>query len=181
MKKTLPSTLLLIIAALLWLTLDPGDPMLELAASDNNRRLQTYLDGSDYWTYNAQGVRDQRLVTLHARRYNDHPTIYLETIRMEGDDHQGRSWQLSADSGELTPEINQLNLSDNVELSQTNGSSKLFTHNLIIDTHKQVARTEVAVTLIHESSITKAQGLTINIPAGTAELLSDVETIYEVQ
>ena len=165
----------------MWLTLDPGDPMLELAASDNNRRLQTYLDGSDYWTYNAKGMRDQRLATLHARRYNDHPTVYLETIRMEGDDQQGRSWQLSADSGELTPQINQLNLSDNVELSQANGSSKLFTEHLIIDTLKQVARTEVAVTLIHESSITKARGLTINIPAGTAELLRDVETIYEMQ
>lgn len=165
----------------MWLTLDPGDPILELTASDNNRRLQSYLDGSDYRTYNAQGVRDQRLVTRHARRYNDDPTIYLEAIRMEGDDQQGRSWQLSAGSGELTPDSNQLNLSDEVELRQADGSSKLFTDHLLIDTLKQVARTEVAVTLIHESSITKAQGLTINIPAGTAELLSDVETIYEMQ
>ena len=165
----------------MWLTLDPADPMLKLAVSDTNRRLQTYLDDSDYWTYDSQGVRNQRLMTLHARRYNDRSTIYLESIRMEGDDHEGRSWQLSAGSGELAPDTNQLTLLDNVEVTQGNGLSKLITDHLEIDTQKKVANTQAAVTLIHESSITRAQGLSINLPEGTAELLSDVETIYEMQ
>jgi len=181
LKKTLPSTLLLITAALMWLTLDPGDPVLELATTENNKRLQTYLDDSDYWSYDAQGVRTTRLETLHARRYSDDPAIYLDTIRMKGGDKQGRRWQLSAGSGELIPSSNQLNLADNVELKQADGHSKLTTDYLSVDTQAQLATTDAAVTLIHESSITKARGLRIDLPAGTAELLGDVETIYEAR
>ena len=165
----------------MWLTLDPGDPVLELATTENNKRLQTYLDDSDYWSYDAQGVRTTRLETLHARRYSDDPAIYLDTIRMKGGDKQGRRWQLSAGSGELIPSSDQLNLADNVELKQADGHSKLTTDYLSVDTQAQLATTDAAVTLIHESSITRARGLRIDLPAGTAELLGDVETIYEAR
>ncbi len=166
---------------MVWLTLDPVDPVLELTPTDDNRHLQTYLDDGEYWMYDSEGVRKQRLTTSHARRYTDHPTIYLDTLHLDGNDQQGHHWQLSAGAGELLPGSNQLKLRHNVELLQADRRSRLVTDNLVVDTEKQTASTEAPVTITFQSSITTAQGLNVNLPAGTGELLKDVETIYDVQ
>lgn len=178
MKRTLPGIFLAIATLLVWLTFGQGKTTPTTVPTDSLRITESYLDSAERWTYDTRGVRNQIVHVDSGVKYTDAPTTFLTGLVVEGPDHDGRYWHMTAGRGELNPQRDVLQLLDGVSLRESEGDGLLTTPDLRVFMASERATTASSVKLKLRSSTTTARGLELNLREGTAQLLNDVETLY---
>lgn len=180
MKFTLSGTLLLLlVGAGFWLTLGQGESLPSVTSAPSGQITESYLIKAERWSYDPEGYRNHVVRLSEGTRYSDNPITYLTGLTFHGPDRSGRFWTVTAGSGMLKSQANELQLSQGVEIRDSAGEGRLTTPRLriLIDEEKALNRAPVELQL--RDSLTTARGLELDLKSGVAKLLSDVETNYE--
>lgn len=179
MKRTLSGLLLLVTVTVLWFTVGQGKPIPLVSISADRQVTQSYLEHAERWSYDTDGFRDQRVRLESGISYTDSPTTFLQGLTFEGPDHNGRYWHIAAGAGILKADGRELQLTQGVEIRESNGEGVLTTPSLRILPKENKAMNSAPVTLLLRNSVTTARGLEVDLNTGVARLLQDVETVYE--
>ena len=179
MKAAFSGLLLLATLTLLWFGVGQGDTLPFNLTADDVQVRESYLEEGERWTYDENGMRNQRVRILSGVSYAGDPLTYLQGLEFEGPDDNGRYWHVNAGAGRLRQTNSALFLHQGVELRESAGEGVLTAPHLTIHPTQNRAKTNAPVTLKLQNSLTTAQGLELDLDSGVARLLSEVETIYE--
>ena len=134
----------------------------------------------------ALDKQGQEQVTLEAPRLSRQPgdeSLDIHTPTFLLPDGQGHHWTLSADSGWVSPEADELRLTGNVEgRSPDQGSlpdTRINTDSLAVLPDQNLARTDAPVRLSQPRLTQTGTGMELDTATRNLRLLSQVTTRYE--
>lgn len=179
MTRAVSTVLAAAVALVLVLVLGSGEPLREIPSSTPDSLRQSYLDDVLSWRFDDDGIRTQLLAISTAERLVGKPVTKLGALRFAGHDSNGRDWRIDAGAGVLVERSDELQLLEGVVIRESGGLGTLQTRWLRLFLAEERAQTEAPVTLTTAQSKTTAVGLDLDLKAGTARLLSRVNTVYE--
>lgn len=179
MTRVLSTVLAAAVALVLVLALGSGEPLREVLPATPDSLRQSYLDDALSWRFDDDGTRTQLLAISTGERLVGKPVTHLGALRFAGRDNDGRDWRIDAGAGILQEQVDELQLLEGVVIRESGGLGTLETPRLRLFLGEERAQTRAPVTLTTARSKTTAVGLDLDLKAGTARLLSRVNTIYE--
>lgn len=130
-------------------------------------------------TMNEEGTPSHTLQASYFEHYNDSTNARLmkPVIRLLQSDN---NWIISAETGEIDDDHNQITLYENVVMTQkeTQFPIQIETSQLEIDTSRQIAKTDQAVHITQKGFNLQSQGMVLNNILGKFELLANVKSTY---
>lgn len=145
-----------------------GDPLLEIF--DNSGKRVRQINGEQIQFFDAE---KRNIITS--------PKVYFEE---QSEDSKSLPWIVTANTATVYQSDNKIDLQGNVLLSRSgadNDRTDIATEQLFIDTSRQFAETNKAVTISSHSSKAQANGMQADLANKRLGLLSRVKEIHEVR
>lgn len=138
-------------------------------------------------TFDNSGVRSRLVRGQDFQYFNrlDQSLISLPTLDFQpaGKNTKDTPWHLRADTAIITPAKNDVSLQGNVLLwndNLKNGHTEIRSESMNVDTQRQFARTDKAVTIRGRRSEVRSTGLQADLTSEHLLLTSHVKEIHEV-
>ncbi len=133
--------------------------------------------------FNADGSLHYRLRAQRLDHYPDDDTLELRAPKLNLFTKDQPPWIMLAEEGFVYDGGLRINLNGAVDISQpgdTHTAMRLLTRDLRIDTGRDYAETDAAVTLTRGYHQTTATGMRASLALGRIELLADTRGKYDV-
>lgn len=140
----------------------------------------------DVFNNTGRNIRQLRGQKLDYFDTDKHSFITAPVVQFEqqNDDQSPTPWQMTADTATIYQSSNRVDLQGNVKLwsdATPGGRTEILTEQLAVDTSRQFAETDKAVTIRARSSEAKALGLRADLANERLLLPSRVKEIHEVR
>lgn len=174
----------LIAAALVWLLLRTEQPVTPTDSTDlrGPDKPDGFVVDATYRSFNQQGRLSTRISSARSEQFDSDGRVIMESPRGLLLEKESRApWRLTADHGEYYLNREHLTLSSNVRIrheTRARGEALLKTEELTVDNRKRIVHTDAPVTIINESSLTRAIGMTGRIDDRVLELENQVDGYY---
>jgi LPS export ABC transporter protein LptC len=133
----------------------------------------------------STGPDGHPLYTINARLINEPPgttQIQLQQMSMTFRDESGQEWTARADKGVAEQDVENVELSGNVQVAGTFPGSEtpmvITTEKLFVDSRSQMVTTPELVTLTTTGAKMTGKGLSVNLNDGKVQLKSNVHGTY---
>ncbi|MEH6580382.1 MAG: LPS export ABC transporter periplasmic protein LptC [Halioglobus sp.] len=168
--------LALLIAASYYLA--PGsEPSPEVSARQKALP-KTYLINVRSSNYDEAGALTEVIQADTATYYPSQNKSLLEEPRLYSHNLDNDTWSASAEIGHYEHGREMLTFTNNVRLTNDTNQVHLTTERMKIDLRKNMATSDVPVTITHGESNTRADGMVANLDAQILQLRPNVESIY---
>lgn len=180
MKLTLSTLIAIAVLAVLWWTVGQGEQLPSIARDNKESVIKVYVSGFSQWSFDSDGSPNDEVRIAQLHQHTQDPRIYFSDILATQSDTNRVPLQLTANKGEYRPNAREFWLHNGVKIEQKNDSKNLLeTPQLRILRKENRAVNDAPVKLTLDQSTTTGRGLTVDLESRVAEILSNVETIYD--
>lgn len=127
--------------------------------------------------FGSAGEKLEQSKAAHAVKYEGTPETRLREVWVEHEDEQGGRWTLFAPTGASQTSNGEMTLSGGVTIVRGEGL-QLETQEVKLDALTNLAISDTQTRLVSDRSETTAEGLIIDLNAGTAQLAGNVASQY---
>lgn len=176
-RKRIQTVVLCVIAAIAWQfydDIDIGDAPAEPAADV----LQTYLQQSETVRFDQSGQAMDSVGADEIRYFTGRTRGELTEARISRTLAINESWSASAQRGTVDQDSQTVVLTGKVILNHDSNDIQLTTEQLNLDLVKDIAHTDVLVTLAHHGATTQSEGLTADLQQQTFHFMKKVTSVY---
>lgn len=174
----------LVAAALVWLLLRTEQPVAPTDREDlrGPDKPDGFVVNATYRSFDPQGRLSSRISSSRGEQFKQDDRVTMESPRGLLLERETRApWRLTADHGEYYVDREHLTLTRNVRIrheTRERGDSLLKTEKLTVDNRRRIVHTDAPVTIINESSLTRATGMKGWIDERVLELENQVDGYY---
>ncbi len=138
-----------------------------------------YWTNARFWNFNDEGSLEQEATATGVEHFSEEDVTFLGEPRVVSHLDEGAPWHTRAERGEVRENNDVIELSGKVEIRKADNSLNMRTERLILDRGRELAETDMAVTITGEQGRTDAVGMRAWLKQEKVELLSKVKSVYE--
>lgn len=148
--------------------------------SDHNTstQLSFYLNNIESRSFNEEGSLTQILTTQKASQNTASNQITMNAVNLKIGQGNKR-WTISANTGSTDSQLQQVTLQDSIKLTSGDGTTEVYTEELVLDGEKEIAYTDLPIKILVNGSETTATGLHVDLKQETIHLKHNVKTYYD--
>lgn len=141
-----------------------------------------FIENATYRSFDTEGRLSLRMNSTRGEQFHDENRVTMESPRGTLFESESRApWHIAARRGEYHLQKEQMELNSNVRVrheSARQGETLLKTQSLSLDNQERIVQTDAAVTILNESSVTRATGMKGWMDKRVVELENDVDGHY---
>lgn len=183
MPKNILSALLALTAALgffFWAFEDDDSSPFELTSNDEEAPTW-YWYNAHFWSFSETGSIAQDATAIDVKHYNEEDVTYLSEPRVTSYLNEEDIWYTRAERGEMRDNNQVIELYTDVAIRKAGGSINMRTQKLVLDRDRDMAHTDLPVTITGEGNRTEGVGMQAWLKREKVELLSRVRSTYASQ
>ena len=138
-----------------------------------------YWHTARYWSFNLEGQLYHEATATEVKHFDEDDTTYLSDPRFTHHNGEEPAWFTRADFGQMREDNNVVELYQAVKISRETEDVIITTERLVITQDKQLAETDLPITIVSETSQTDAVGMRAWFDEEKVELLDNVRTVHD--